>query len=59
MNVNWSDFKFGFVLGVLVSLLVYSLFGLGSAISRTTVDPDLQNIQKQRNAWRLYQEATK
>ena len=57
MNQRNIDSTVAF-LGMLVGFVIgFAAMGLISAGER--VDPDLQKIQRQRNAMRLYEEASK
>lgn len=56
---RWDEVWVGMFFGAAFMLAACIVFGLFRAIAAPTYDPDLQKIQRQRNAMRLYEEASK
>lgn len=56
---RWDEVGVGMFFGATLMLLACMVFGLFRAMASPIYDPDLQKIQRQRNAMRLYEEASK
>lgn len=56
---RWDEVGVGLFFVAILMWFVCMVFGLFRLMSSPIYDPDLQKIQRQRNAMRLYEEASK